>query len=139
MAPIYYLTVVSSPEQATSQFTVRRYLNDNQLPFETTVDPETVAVTTTTTPTTTTPIFTGTGTGPADITIDEGGQEVQNNDVSLPWSSNGPATGPFFGFVSMEAQTEDGSDSATISCSILGGPPNTSTGPYAVVTCSGDG
>jgi len=143
LAPTYYLTVVSSSGQATSQFTVRRHLGGNQLPFETTVDPETVAATTTTTTppptTTTTPIFTVTGTGPADITIDEGGQEVQNNDVSLPWSSNGPITGPCFGFVSMDAQTEDGSDSATISCSILGGPPNTSTGPYSVVTCSGDG
>jgi len=101
--------------------------------------PGVVVPTPTVTPTTAPPpIFAVTGTGPADITIDEGGQEVQDNDASLPWSSNGPVGSPFFGFVSMDAQTEDGSNTATISCSILGGSPNTSTGPYAVVNCSGD-
>ena len=103
----------------------------------------TVAPTTTTAAPTTTTLMSGelisvTGTGDAanDVTIENDGQEVQHNDVPLPYSTTYPVSGG----ISMEAQTADGDSSASITCSITSGGQslvsNTSTGPYAVVTCS---
>jgi hypothetical protein len=94
--------------------------------------------TTTAQPTTT---LTITGTGPAGtVTIGDGTQISQHNDVALPYTYTLPDNP---NFASINAQTSSGSPSATISCSISGGNvpgsgtvTNNSTGAYAVVQCS---
>lgn len=73
-------------------------------------------------------------------------QEAQNNNVVPPWSTSVPADrGLAHGYYSLVAQMTPagagGHDGTTISCSItVNGKiiaDNTSTGQYAVVTCTG--
>ena len=103
--------------------------------------PTTPAPTTTTTTAPPMATFTVTGTGPAnDITILNGSQETQHNDVALPWSYS---TSDYSSILGLTAQTDSGSASATITCTInspdSGPVTNTSTGPYAVVDCTAGG
>jgi hypothetical protein len=107
------------------------------------------ANTTTTSPPTTTTTYnptlvisvTGTGSSLSSVTIDQSGQETQHTEVGLPYSLTipDPGYGPASDTV-MNAQTADGSANASVTCSIndpTGGvlDTNTSTGPYAVVSC----
>jgi hypothetical protein len=82
--------------------------------------------------------ITVTGTGPANsITVDLSGQESQHTQVPLPWSTQVPED--FTGIIEMNAQDGSGSSAATITCTISDNfgtlNTNTSTGPYAVVSC----
>ncbi len=78
------------------------------------------------------------GTGPAsDITLLVGSQESQHNNVALPYATTEPMSQLDYGIT---VQDGSGLSSATISCEIdiPGSAPvmQTSTGAYAVVTCS---
>jgi hypothetical protein len=82
-------------------------------------------------------VVTITGTGPAsDVTLDISNQETQHTQVPLPYTYTQEAGGT----VSVEAQDGSGAAGATITCTITESgsqvATNTSTGPYAVVTCT---
>lgn len=81
-------------------------------------------------------VVTITGTGPAsNITLLISGQLTQKTQVPLPYTYTQPTPAS----VSVSAQDGSGASGATITCTItaLGQQKatNTSTGPYAVVTC----
>jgi len=89
-------------------------------------------------PRSTTISVTGDTSAKTTITVDVSGQEQQKHTVVLPYAQT------FTGYprvIKVRAQTQDGSSSARISCAISpsGDAPiiNTSTGPYALVTCAG--
>lgn len=69
----------------------------------------------------------------------DGGGMAQDNGAALPWSKKTTVKG--FGLLSLTAQAAQGA--STITCRITrdgGGPPiaeQTSTGQYAIVSCSG--
>ena len=81
-------------------------------------------------------IVTATGGDNASLTYGSGLQTIQKNDVTLPFS----ATVRNQGIAVMEAQTNSGSNNATITCEIkTPGQPlikTTSSGPYAVAQCT---
>jgi hypothetical protein len=124
-------------------------LTDNEIvhyvqpapPTTTTSAPSPPPTTAPATTTTTAPgiVMTITGTGPAtDITIVDGSLDTQHNGVSLPYRitlTDHPV------LAGISAQTGGGDVFATISCEIQepGRAPvsYTSTGPYAVVDCTG--
>ena len=95
--------------------------------------------TTTTAPSVTTVSVTGSGTAQS-ITILVGSSKSQYNDVPLPYNATLPDNSQIVG---VQAQTDDGSTSATISCSLTSpgsaAVSSTSSGSYAVVNCSGHG
>lgn len=102
-----------------------------------TTNPPTTTAPTTAPPTGDTVVVTGTGTSASSIAVLVGGQESEHNDVSLPFSM--PV--PWGHGIVVTAQTADGSSTASITCHIDGSDgaelvSNTSTGPYAVVTCT---
>ena len=78
-----------------------------------------------------------TGTGQASLTVVDGANESQFNDVALPWTTTLTDTPSS---VVVSAQSSDGSDSAGIACAVdvAGTSPVTdaSTGPFATVSCA---
>lgn len=83
-------------------------------------------------------VYTVNGESAMNVTYGANGQTSQQTNPTLPWTTSGPAEGSF-GFYSLTAQ--NGQSGGEISCRIeVGGKvlaENTSSGPYAVVTCSG--
>lgn len=75
--------------------------------------------------------------GTASVTVLDNGDQTQHNDQAIPYTTTVPDS---VSEVELEAQTDDDSPSATVTCSITkpGQAPvtNTSTGAYSVVTCS---
>jgi hypothetical protein len=111
-------------------------------PTTTTTAPAPIQTTAPATTTTTAPpgiVMTITGTGPAnDVTILDGSLVSQHKGLSLPYRitlTDDPV------LAGISAQTGSGDVFATISCEVQepGTAPvtNTSTGPYAVVDCTG--
>ena len=77
-----------------------------------------------------------TGTGQASLTVVDGANESQVNDVTLPWSTvlvDSPSS------VNVSVQSSDGSETSTISCEIDGPGitpvSDSSSGPFATVSC----
>ncbi|MEU1550936.1 MmpS family transport accessory protein [Nocardia sp. NPDC005745] len=72
-------------------------------------------------------------------TGDASGNISQANDQALPWSMDTTVTG-YVKVVSLSAQAGEGG--TTISCKITEGDTviseQTSTGPYAIASCSGE-
>jgi hypothetical protein len=104
-----------------------------------------VVVPTPTTSTTTTgvigEVLKVSGTGTALITISYDSEQSQQNDTPLPWSVSLPKTYSTHEIV-VEAQTNSGSATASITCEIdtsYSPVIETSTGPYAVVMCTASG
>jgi hypothetical protein len=77
-----------------------------------------------------------TGTGQASLTVVDGANESQVNDVALPWSTVLVDSPPS---VNVSVQSSDGSETSTISCEIDGPGitpvSDSSSGPFATVSC----
>lgn len=85
----------------------------------------------------------GSGTGiksSVTYTSDDKFNQSQENGIQLPWTKNVDLGNGFFSGASLIAQAGDGVESIT--CRILDGgeviSENTSSGQFAVVTCSGN-
>jgi hypothetical protein len=119
------------------------------IPPTTTAAPLTDAPLTTNKPSTTTgaalPVFQVSGTGPAQITLlvttESGSQLRQHDNVSLPWSGNGPVPkSPIVSYF-IDVDTLSNAANASIACRVNPGPgvapiTNKTNGPGSSVTCS---
>ncbi len=134
-AATYYVTVVSTSGQTTNQFSMPSDSSSSFPVAEVTVDPTTATTTTTAPPTV---VLNVSGSAPSTtITIDADGTESQQNGQALPWTDSLPNVPQE---TVLGAQSSSGSSTASITCEIdYPGEPTvtqTSTGPYAVVTCT---